>query len=1561
MIFYFYQQMNKLTNRQSNPSFLLPFFTFIFSKASKINNAKIACLLSQNSVKFIVQRAALNSKSALFFKKIQHNFFALFIFSSLLSLFFTACNNSSLRLTETPTQRVERIAQKMRDEREERNERLAEKYKRQHPNEKYAEMEDETDGIREAIAQEIELTKDVKTGQVPRERLLTAYKYADSLRKTPSNKRVLGAIGGILWEERGPNNVGGRTRAVMYDLNDATGKTVWAGGVGGGLWKTTDITASTVQWTASNDFFSNLAITAIAQDPRPGFRNTLYFGTGEGWGNADAIRGAGIWKSTDSGATWTQMPTTTTSTFYYINRLLVDNSGILYAGTTSGLQRFNGTAWTKVLGNAVSGGLDDGISDLEMGANGTIFCSNGRGSSRGSVYKSTTGLVGSWTNMTLPAPDYGRIEIATAPSNADVLYAVCSNTNHQGAKGIYKCSNATAASPTWTTVTAPQICDQGSLVGFTRDGTSSQIWYDLTATCSPTNDNTLVIGGIDNLKTTDGGTTWTQISSWVGSTSCTGISLSSKYIHSDQHSIIFNPLNANQCLFACDGGLSLSNDMDLATPSFTTKNSGYNITQFYACAMHPASGSNYYLAGAQDNGTQKFTTAAVNSTTSASGGDGAFCHIAQSGVNAGNVQTTSYVYNNYYRSTNGGASFSSVAGVNHNRGSFINPSDYDDANDIIYACDDAGNYYRWNAVSSSATVQKVAVAAFGTGKITHVAVSPYTANRVFFGLSNGAVYMVDNAHTGTTATGTLIATPNANRSVSCIAFGASDDVLLVTYSNYTTISAYKITNATTAAVTTNIEGNLPDMPVRWAMFAPGSGDTQALLATELGIWTTDNINGASTTWGAGSTGLANVRVNMLQYRPSDGQIVAATHGRGLFTTMKYAPFNKMTFETSTQTVYETDCTLGASCRKYKDITLPVSLTKPVSSGDAIITFMANTGSTAVAGRDYDILTPTFTFVQNSGIKQNAVVRIYDNDVVDGTRTLTLDINEASSDITATTIGTHTITIRNDDVAPETAVASNNTVTVFSENFDNIITGTIGTWTQTTSASPVNVWTVGTSGGTGFTNKSMYISKGAGAFSYTKTAFCTDVLFSPAIDATNYANLSLSVKYKSNGELFSSVYYDFGKIGYSLDGGATYTLLTNPLQGVTTATAFVLALPVAVNNASNLKLVFYWENDDLAGGDPPFGIDDLVLSGTATTYTPAPIQTAVNASIGENYLGPNQTVNFYDDVTGAVMATIQNNSTHDFGCTKVEIDRTGTSATSFWNNTAANKVIDKTFKITPTTNNTSANYTVNFFYTKPEIDGWIATTGNTISDFKLVKIANHSVSDVTVSTPYIADVQEGTATSYTTFNDTHYKFSCSFSGFSGFGGGKIGAALPVTLVSFTGKYANNAVVLNWETKGELNNSGFEVQTVAAADLGKENAWQTIGFVSGNGTTTAPHSYAFTDYIKRYGVQYYRLKQIDYDKKFEYSNSVSIKMPESEYVSISPNPVRSSTTIRFAQALATETTLELFDASGKLVQTETVAPNGQLQINFQLVDNLPIGLYILKVNTNNTAYSLRLVKE
>lgn len=91
----------------------------------------------------------------------------------------------------------------------------------------------------------------------------------------------------------------------MFDPNDATYKRVFAAGVAGGLWITDNIYATEPLWNPVDDFFGNLAITCLAYDPlRP---DTMYFGTGEGYFNSDAVRGDGIYRSTDGGASWTKI------------------------------------------------------------------------------------------------------------------------------------------------------------------------------------------------------------------------------------------------------------------------------------------------------------------------------------------------------------------------------------------------------------------------------------------------------------------------------------------------------------------------------------------------------------------------------------------------------------------------------------------------------------------------------------------------------------------------------------------------------------------------------------------------------------------------------------------------------------------------------------------------------------------------------------------------------------------------------------------------------------------------------------------------------------------------------------------------------------------------------------------------------------------------------------------------------------------------------------------------------------------------------------------------------
>ena len=164
------------------------------------------------------------------------------------------------------------------------------------------------------------------------------------------------------WVLRGPANVGGRTRAVIVDPDDATHLTWFAGAVAGGIWKTTD---GGENWTYLSETFSNLGISAMAMAKSN--TQVIYAGTGESTPAAGAsCRGNGIWKSTDKGSTWTQLSSTSTDEdFAYINRIIVDptNADIVIVASENGIYKSStgGTSWTEVYSSNT--GVEDIVPD----------------------------------------------------------------------------------------------------------------------------------------------------------------------------------------------------------------------------------------------------------------------------------------------------------------------------------------------------------------------------------------------------------------------------------------------------------------------------------------------------------------------------------------------------------------------------------------------------------------------------------------------------------------------------------------------------------------------------------------------------------------------------------------------------------------------------------------------------------------------------------------------------------------------------------------------------------------------------------------------------------------------------------------------------------------------------------------------------------------------------------------------------------------------------------------------------------------------------------------------
>ncbi len=700
--------------------------------------------------------------------------------------------------------------------------------------------------IADRFKQEWEMTHDPATGKIPVDALSQSRAYMNRKMREKSTRNP---IANINWEERGPNNIGGRTRATLWDPEDSANgyKKVYAGGVGGGLWVTTDITATNVIWNRVDDFWDNLAISSIAYDE---VNEIYYVGTGEGFGNIDAIRGGGIWKSDDGGSTWSVLSATTG--YRYINELKTYD-GIVVASTWAGVKRSTdgGNTWT----DEVSGQW----ADIEVASNGDMYVSNYSGDVRKSTDQGNN-----WTEVLNLSER--RVEIATAPSNSNYIYALVGDGSNIGA---FK--RSTNGGNSWTDVNVPLYKSQ-SCVNSTSDFTRGQSWYDLTIAVDPADEDVIIVGGVDLHRSQDGGQTWSSISYWTGACDA--------YVHADIHDVNPRPGNPDHILVGCDGGVYYSTDAFAtnSNPTFAGKNAGYNITQYYGGDIHPATGSPYLIAGAQDNGTQVLEVAGLTSGRTVTGGDGAFSHIDQ---DEPLIQLSAYVYNNVYVSTNGFGP--GTQSYQSNTGRFINPSDYDNLKNALYSAWNGSNYGRISSIGGNAVQESVPASNF-PGTATTVAVSPNVEDRVYFGFSSNRIVRVDQARSNAPVE-TSFTLPTSG-AMSCIEVEhGNEDHILVSLSNYGVNSIWESTDGGSSF--SSIEGNLPDMPVRWILLDPRNND-RAIIATELGVWSTDNINGGSTDWDPTNAGLSNTRVDMIQYRRSDFGMAAFTHGRGIFTTDDFA-------------------------------------------------------------------------------------------------------------------------------------------------------------------------------------------------------------------------------------------------------------------------------------------------------------------------------------------------------------------------------------------------------------------------------------------------------------------------------------------------------------------------------------------------------------------------------------------------------------------------------------------------------------------------------------------------
>ncbi len=174
-------------------------------------------------------------------------------------------------------------------------------------------------------------------------------------------------------------------------------------------------------------------------------------------------------------------------------------------------------------------------------------------------------------------------------------------------------------------------------------------------------------------------------------------------------------------------------------------------------------------------------------------------------------------------------------------------------------------------------------------------------------------------------------------------------------------------------------------------------------------------------------------------------------------------------------------------------------------------------------------------------------------------------------------------------------------------------------------------------------------------------------------------------------------------------------------------------------------------------------------------------------------------------------------------------------------------------------------------------------------------------------------------------------------------------LPVELTTFAAKVKDNFVNLYWETETEVNNYGFEIERKT------EGNWQKIGFVEGNGNSNSPNEYSYVDKNPIGGIKFqYRLKQIDSDGQFEYSDIVAVNLILTEFALNQnyPNPFNPNTKIKYQLPTECKVLIKIYDLLGAEVQellNENKEP-GIYEIEFN-AENLPSGIYVYRISADN----------
>ena len=772
-----------------------------------------------------------------------------------------------------------------------------------------------------------------QTGLIPHNMRKNELAFAQTLPKYDDATRS------IQWQNRGPYNLGGRTRAIALDVTNEN--TILAGQVTGGMWRSDDAGAHFSQTTQPQQLHST---TCITQDKRPGHTNTWYYGTGEQYAVvsaaafSDLFAGDGIFKSIDGAHTWSQLSSTVNDTipnplfqkrnFDFVWQMVTDAHDtvhdVVYAAVVNGIWRSadGGNTWAPVLGLDTSSASGVSLySDIAITSGGVLYATISSESAAGGIYRSIDGI--NWVNITPPGfpTSFERIETGIAPSDESQLYIIA-QTPGAGTMGHnlwhyhYVSGDGSAAGGQWTNLTANIPHDHcESYYGIDFKAYNSQSSYDMFISVHPSDTNIVFLGGTDLYRSFDGFRSYNY--DWVGGYVCDTAHLS-HYVypghHPDQHRLIFKPSNTRVAYSSNDGGIFQTSNIINDTVQWQFMNNGYNTGQFYTVAVEPGNtNSQMIIGGLQDNGSY-FTN--TNDFTQAWPkvfyGDGGYCAITHNRTN-------------YYMSFQQGRIFKmSVADdgtvngltrMDPTIGShylFIAPFILDPINDnqmylasgqVILRNDSLGSIplvgdeytpisQGWVKLSGTLTGS-----ALSSPLIAALSISEANTDRLYFGTDQGQVYRLDSCHSSTNSQKVNISGSNFPVGA-CVSSICADRLnannVLVTFSNYGVLSVFYTTDA--GQTWTDISGNLEEHPdgsgngpsVDWGTIYNDGHTQKYYTGTSIGLFSTSSLNGANTVWTQeGANTIGNVVVDMVISRVYDSLVVVGTHGNGVYSNKIY--------------------------------------------------------------------------------------------------------------------------------------------------------------------------------------------------------------------------------------------------------------------------------------------------------------------------------------------------------------------------------------------------------------------------------------------------------------------------------------------------------------------------------------------------------------------------------------------------------------------------------------------------------------------------------------------------